>query len=226
MPVTRRNFLKGALALAGSGMGGALSVPALMTLLPPPVVRCNSDEAYDTLLFKEREPGTWYEPLAGKVARKEDFALNQAAMVTWAPKELEEGLGTCEIVLTLIKLPAEEAMIEWGISDDGGNAVMMAYHTYKCPHLCCKPVFMEKEELSSLSGDTYVNMFLCPCHLSLFDPLSIVEATDELGRKVMVAELVEGPAPYGLPIVPIIERDGELVGRTDKLEWLKYCGQG
>ena len=32
MPVTRRNFLKGALALAGSGMGGALSVPALMTL--------------------------------------------------------------------------------------------------------------------------------------------------------------------------------------------------
>ena len=85
MPVTRRNFLKGALALAGSGMGGALSVPALMTLLPPPVVRCNSDEAYDTLLFKEREPGKWYEPLAGKVARKEDFALNQAAMVTWAP---------------------------------------------------------------------------------------------------------------------------------------------
>ena len=54
MPVTRLNFLKGALALAGSGMGGALSVPALMTLLPPPVVRCNSDEAYDTLLFKER----------------------------------------------------------------------------------------------------------------------------------------------------------------------------
>jgi len=225
MPVTRRNFLKGALALAGSGMGGALSVPALMTLLPPPVVRCNSDEAYDTLLFKEREPGTWYEPLAGKVARKEDFALNQAAMVTWAPKELEQELGTCEIVLTLIKLPAEEAMIEWGISDDGGNVVMMAYHTYKCPHLCCKPVFM-KEGLSSLSGGTYENMFLCPCHLSRFDPLSIVEATDELGRKVMVAELVEGPAPYGLPIVPIIERDGELIGRTDKLEWLKYCGQG
>ena len=168
-----------------------------MTLLPPPVVRCNSDEAYDTLLFKEREPGTWYEPLAGKVARKEDFALNQAAMVTWAPKELEQELGTCEIVLTLIKLPAEEAMIQWGISDDGGNAVMMAYHTYKCPHLCCKPVFM-KEGLSSLSGGTYENMFLCPCHLSRFDPLSIVEATDELGRKVMVAELVEA---YGAKTV-------------------------
>ncbi|MCK5868772.1 MAG: hypothetical protein KAG07_05045, partial [Candidatus Thalassarchaeum sp.] len=134
-------------------------------------------------------------------------------------------LGSCEVVLTLVKLPAEEAMAEWGISDDGGNAVMMAYHTYKCPHLCCKPVFM-KEGLSSLSGGTYENMFLCPCHLSRFDPLSIVEATDELGRKVMVAELVEGPAPYGLPIVPIIERDGELIGRTDKLEWLKYCGQG
>jgi hypothetical protein len=43
---------------------------------------------------------------------------------------------------------------------------------------------------------------------------------------VIVAELVEGPAPYGLPIVPIAERDGGLIGRTDKLEWLKYCGQG
>lgn len=225
MPVTRRDFLKGALTLAGGGMTGALSVPALMTLLPPPVVRCDPEAAYDSLLYKRREPGTWYEPLGGEMVRKEDFALNQAAMVTWAPKELEEELGTCEIVLTLVKLPAEEAMAEWGIADDGGNSMMMAYHTYKCPHLCCKPVF-EEQGVSSLSGAAYENMFLCPCHLSRFDPLTIIENTDELGRQVMVAELVEGPAPYGLPIVPLVERDGGLVGRTDKLEWLKYCGQG
>ena len=225
MAITRRTFLKGALTLAGSSLGGALAVPALKTLLPPPITRCDPEAAYDTLLYKRREPGTWYEPLKGKVARKEDFKLNQSAMVTWAPKELEEELGSCEVVLTLVKLPAEEAMAEWGISDDGGNAMMMAYHTYKCPHLCCKPVFMD-EGISSLSGAAYETMFLCPCHLSRFDPLSIIEDTDELGRQVMVAELVEGPAPYGLPIVPVAERDGGIIGRTDKLEWLKYCGQG
>jgi len=30
----------------------------------------------------------------------------------------------------------------------------------------------------------------------------------------------------GVKITAVIERDGELIGRTDKLEWLKYCGQG
>ena len=42
----------------------------------------------------------------------------------------------------------------------------------------------------------------------------------------MAAELLEGPAPYGLPVVPIAEKDGGLVGLTTKLDWLKYCGQG
>ena len=224
MAITRRTFLKGALTLAGTSLSGAIAVPALKTLLPPPVIRCNQDEAHDTLTYK-READTWYEPLKGKVARKEDFQLNQSARVIWAPKELEEELGSCEVVLALVKLTADDAMAEWGISDDGGNAMMMVYHTYKCPHLCCKPVFMN-EGISSLSGAAYETMFLCPCHLSRFDPLSIIENTDELGRQVMVAELVEGPAPYGLPIVPVAERDGGLIGRTDKLEWLKYCGQG
>ena len=108
MAITRRTFLKGALTLAGSSLGGALAVPALKTLLPPPITHCDPEAAYDTLLYKRREPGTWYEPLKGKVARKEDFKLNQSAMVTWAPKELEEELGSCEVVLTLVKLPAEE----------------------------------------------------------------------------------------------------------------------
>ena len=223
MAITRRSFLKGALALAGTGMSGALAVPGLKTLLPPPVINCNPDEAHDTLTYK-REEGTWYESLEGKVALKEDFQLNQSAMVMWAPKELEEELGSCKAVLTLVKVPTEDTMTEWGVPDDGGNTIMMAYHTYKCPHLCCKPVF--EKEGTGISGDPFENMFLCPCHLSRFDPLSIIENIDEKGRPVMVAELVEGPAPYGLPIVPLDERSGELVGKTDKLEWLKYCGLG
>ena len=69
-------------------------------------------------------------------------------------------------------------------------------------------------------------MFLCPCHLSLFDPLSVIKNVDEQGREVMAAELLEGPAPYGLPVVPIEERDGGLVALMTQIDWLKYCGQG
>ena len=224
MDITRRDFLKGAIGLAGAGMTGALTVPALKSLLPPPVTRCNEDDAHETLTYKGTS-GKWYESKDGEVAKKEDFKLWDAALVNWGPKGLEEELGACEIQLALVKVPTEDSMKELGVEDDGGNSTMMAYHTYKCPHLCCKPVFTP-EGTSAISGSDYENMFLCPCHLSLFDPVSVNEETDELGRKVMTAELLEGPAPYGLPVVPIAEKDGGLIGLTTHLEWLKYCGQG
>ena len=224
MDITRRDFLKGAIGLAGAGMTGALTVPALKSLLPPPVTRCNEDDAHETLTYKGTS-GKWYESKDGEVAKKEDFKLWDAALVNWGPKGLEGELGACEIQLALVKVPTEDSMKELGVEDDGGNSTMMAYHTYKCPHLCCKPVF-KTEGTSAISGGDYENMFLCPCHLSLFDPMSINEETDELGRKVMAAELLEGPAPYGLPVVPITEKDGGLIGLTTHLEWLKYCGQG
>tara|TARA_B100001750_G_scaffold241477_1_gene252962 strand:+ start:412 stop:1086 length:675 start_codon:yes stop_codon:yes gene_type:complete len=224
MDITRRGFLKGAIGLAGAGMTGALTVPALKSLLPPPVTRCNEDDAHETLTYKG-ESGKWYESMDGDIAKKGDFKLWDVAIVDWGPKVLEEELGACEIQLALVKVPTENGMADLGVEDDGGNSTMMAYHTYKCPHLCCKPVFTS-EGTSAISGGDYENMFLCPCHLSLFDPMSINEETDELGRKVMAAELLEGPAPYGLPVVPISEKDGGLIGLTTHLEWLKYCGQG
>ena len=62
MNITRRGFLQGAIGLAGAGMTTALAVPALKTLLPPPVTRCNDDDAHETLTYKsEWENGmrTW-----------------------------------------------------------------------------------------------------------------------------------------------------------------------
>ncbi|MDE0741140.1 MAG: twin-arginine translocation signal domain-containing protein [Candidatus Poseidoniia archaeon] len=224
MNITRRGFLQGAIGLAGAGMTGALTVPALKTLLPPPITRCNSDDAHETLTYKKEE-GKWYENKGGKIAIKEDFKLWDVAIVNWAPKELEEELGSCEIQLALVKVPAESGMEELGISVDEGNAMMMAYHTYKCPHLCCKPVFTPQGK-STISGNDYENMFLCPCHLSMFDPLDVITNIDEKGREVKAARLLEGPAPYGLPVVPIAEKDGGLIGLTNHLDWLKYCGQG
>lgn len=224
MDITRRGFLKGAIGLAGAGMTGALTVPALKSLLPPPVTRCNEDDAHETLTYKG-ESGKWYESKGGKVAKKEDFKLWDVAIVNWGPKELEEELGNCEIQLTLVKVPTETGMENLGIPDDGGNSTMMAYHTYKCPHLCCKPAFIP-EGTSTLSGDDYENMFVCACHLSRFDPISVVKNINEQGKEVMAAELLEGPAPYGLPVVPLGEKDGGLIGLTTHLDWLKYCGQG
>ena len=87
MNITRRGFLQGAIGIAGAGMTGALTVPALKTLLPPPITRCNPDDAHETLTYKKEE-GKWYEDKGGDIAKKEDFKLWDVAIVNWAPKEL------------------------------------------------------------------------------------------------------------------------------------------
>ena len=129
---------------------------------------------------------------------------------------------------------AVQSISEWGVIDDEGESVVMAFNTYKCPHLCCKPVFVEEDRTSPISGMPVQFNFQCPCHLSLFDPTTIIDdarAADDPNvgiesRPVMVAQLVEGPAPWGLPMVPLMERDGVLVGRTETIDWLKFCGMG
>ena len=164
MEITRRGFLQGAIGLAGAGMTGALSVPALKSLLPPPVTRCNKDDAHDTLTFKA-EAGKWYENKGNDVATVADFKnVWDVAIVNWGPENLEEELGTCEIQLALARVPSEPGMEGLGVSVGDGSSMLMAYHTYKCPHLCCKPVYTEAGT-SAISGKDYENMFLCPCHL-------------------------------------------------------------
>ena len=60
----------------------------------------------------------------------------------------------------------------------------MAYHTYKCPHLCCKPVF-SAEGTSTISGNDYETYF-CARVIYRFDPLSVIKNVDEQGREVML----------------------------------------
>jgi len=246
--ITRRGFMKGSIGLAAAGLVGASSVPALKSLIPPPVTRCDPDAADDRLVYKTQE-GEWWDGLSGNFTKKEDLQINQSAIVWWRPKELEEELGVCEMTLNVVKIQtsaltviieekeqedAVQSISEWGVIDDGGESVVMAFNTYKCPHLCCKPVFVEEERTSPISGIPVQFNFQCPCHLSLFDPTTVIDdsrASDDPNvgiesSPVMVAQLVEGPAPWGLPMVPLIERDGILVGRTENIDWLKYCGMG
>ena len=47
-----------------------------------------------------------------------------------------------------------------------------------------------------------------------------------MGSEMCIRDRLEGPAPYGLPVVPVAEQNGELIGLTTEIDWLKYCGQG
>ena len=68
--ITRRGFMKGSIGLAAAGLVGASSVPALKSLIPPPVTRCDPDAAEDRLVYKSQD-GEWWDGLSGEFARKE-----------------------------------------------------------------------------------------------------------------------------------------------------------
>jgi len=215
--LTRRQFMKRAVAV-GAGLAG------LAYLKPPEPSMCDGEAVHDTLLYTA-QGDEWYADRDGSVARKEHFALHQAAQVYWAPKELEEALGACYIIITVAKVSATEEMAEWGVSDDSGDTMLMAYNSYKCTHLCCRVEWVEEGD-SPLSGEDYEHQLVCPCHSNRYDPESIVEDSGEDGRTLIGAEWLEGAGGTALPLIPLAERGGALVGRTHKLEWLNYCGLG
>ena len=73
--ITRRGFMKGSIGVAAAGLVGASSVPALKSLIPPPVTRCDPDTAEDRLIYKSQE-GEWWDGLSGEFTRKEDLQIN------------------------------------------------------------------------------------------------------------------------------------------------------
>ncbi|MBI2078011.1 MAG: hypothetical protein HYT80_06540 [Euryarchaeota archaeon] len=54
-----------------------------------------------------------------------------------------------------------------------------------------------------------------------------VDTVDRLGGEYWgLRVLAPGPAPMGLPVIPVdVRPDGTLVGRADYLPWYRYCGR-
>ena len=104
----------------------------------------------------------------------------------------------------------------------------------RCPHLCCIPglqlVRNDFTEDSWLPGgtDSSGNNSFCICHSSRFDPTAIevnrnANRSNGASFEYLGIRRAGGPAPLGLPIIPIVMNGDTIEASSDYTGWLTYC---
>ncbi len=103
----------------------------------------------------------------------------------------------------------------------------------KCVHLCCNPGWhlypiseQDRAFVPNLAAADKDPIF-CICHLSQYDPLSLVWNQHPTGATYVGAKVVHGPADRALPAIPIKLENGVIVGDEDapkwNLNWYEHC---
>ncbi len=127
---------------------------------------------------------------------------------------------------------ATEFMLNYPEIFDPANNLVMSFA--RCTHLCCIPGWQlvsnsfTDDNWTPGGGDDGGGKMFCICHSSRFDPTAIEvnrnanrstgEAFEYLGIR-----RAGGPAPVGLPIIPIIMNGDTIEASTEYMGWLTYC---
>lgn len=104
----------------------------------------------------------------------------------------------------------------------------------RCTHLCCIPGWQlvsnsfTDDSWTPGGGDDGGTKLFCICHSSRFDP-TVLEMNTNRNRangstfKYAGIRKAGGPAPVGLPIIPIQMNGDVIEGIVDYLDWYTYC---
>ena len=115
---------------------------------------------------------------------------------------------------------------------DPNNDLVMSFG--RCTHLCCIPGWQlvvnpqTDDNWTPGGGDDGGSKMFCICHSSRFDPTAI-EVNRNANRsngqmfEYLGIRRAGGPAPVGLPIIPIIMNGDIIEASTDYTGWLTYC---
>ena len=104
----------------------------------------------------------------------------------------------------------------------------------RCTHLCCIPGWQlvsnsyTEDSWTPGGGDDGGTKLFCICHSSRFDPTVLEMNTNRNrsnGATFNYAGIRRsgGPAPVGLPVIPIQLNGDVLEGLTDYVDWYTYC---
>ena len=104
----------------------------------------------------------------------------------------------------------------------------------RCTHLCCIPGWQlvsnsfTDDSWTPGGGDDGGTKLFCICHSSRFDPTAL-EMNSNRNRSNGATfsyagiKVAGGPAPVGLPIIPVLMDGDVITGITDYVDWLTYC---
>ena len=115
---------------------------------------------------------------------------------------------------------------------DPNNNLVMSFG--RCTHLCCIPGWQlvsnsfTDDNWTPGGGDDGGTKMFCICHSSRFDPTAI-EVNRNANRsngqmfEYLGIRRAGGPAPVGLPIIPIIMNGDTIEASAEYTGWLTYC---
>lgn len=104
----------------------------------------------------------------------------------------------------------------------------------RCTHLCCIPGWQlvsnsfTEDTWTPGGGDGGGTKLFCICHSSRFDPTALemnANTNRSNGSNFKYAGIRRsgGPAPVGLPIIPVVVNDDVIEGLPDYVDWYTYC---
>ncbi len=230
--ITRRSVLK---AGAGAGVAGlaGLSGYALVRTLTGPLAS-EVRTVLESFLYVAPtgvEAPVWYEEegLVGSEAQLNHFEPGHGAIVNWRVGLDREG----EVVqrgLPALLIRMEEDALEFpdGFPRDA-FVIDGLYAVFDCcTHACCRPGW-QLIPRSRFQQDLGYETVYCPCHDSQYNPRRVAEYTHDPPPAASGAaylgiykEPTAGPAPRGMPLIPIHLEEDTIVGTMDDPAWYRY----
>jgi Rieske Fe-S protein len=248
---TRREWVKLSMTLGAVGALGALGGLSAGDFLPPPVQF--SGEVREGLIYTKFPTPQWWNSKDGTPVRVSDFQVWDGATAVWRGlfqnNQLIPGTGFPCIVIRLpydapeFSFPDQATLTANGIGappegfsyyyQDDSTKTRIAVFYDRCVHLCCYPGWHvvtnpppgRDYAVPPPTYDVYhEDPIYCICHGSQYDPLVLtVNFNPHSNVSYIGAEMVHGPAPRALVVIPVKESGGALVGGMPDPRWYIYC---
>ena len=224
--ISRRGFVKGALAMGVAGAavaGGAFTLRSLVGNILPDV--------QETFLYVSAygAPDTpwWIERgLVGEEARFSHFKIGSGANVSWrwyldANRNVVAGASVLLMRVSPEKLEFPEGYPRDEFVVDGLYAVFNV-----CPHAGCSPSWKLVPRHKQCDDPGYETIF-CPCHYSHFHSTRMSVFTHPgppagSGATYLGVAEVSGPSGRGMPLIPIELQGDHLIGKLKEPDWYRY----
>lgn len=224
--LTRRGWIKGALAVGVAGVAGASGASTVRTLASDP-----SPVPQETFLYVDpqgaRLPVWWKERgLVGEEARLHDFTPGDGANVLWRWHLTEEGAVAGGLSALLMRVDEEVLEFPAGYRHED-FVVRGLYAVFNCcTHACCRPGWRLTPR-AAYSLDLGYDTIFCPCHCAQFHPTRVGIFThpgppEGSGATYIGVVNVAGPAKRGMPLIPLEVRDDRIVGKLRDPNWYRY----
>jgi Rieske Fe-S protein len=223
--ISRRGFVKGALAMGATGVAIAGGGAALQTLAGEP-----SPDVQETFLYVNAEgarvPVWWVDRgLVGKRARFSHFRRGQGANMLWR-WHVRDGKVTGGVSALLMCV--DEKQLEFPVEYVQEEFVAAGlYAVFNCcTHACCRPGWQLVPRMEFRNNLGY-NTIYCVCHCAQFHPTRIREYTHPgpphgSGASYIGVANVAGPADRGMPLIPIAVQNDFVLGKMKNPDWYRY----